>query len=135
MIDQKEIAISLELQQVINADMAWSYGIIPAAIDTHDIQFYVSKETDLDLIRDDLEMLMGKSVDFIVLDHVIFRKNLGKYYRRSGNNTGNKVATHQGDKDDSILQVIHVARRIGSSDIHIEIYEDVARVRIRIDGH
>lgn len=135
MIKNKDIAISLELQQLINADMAWNYGIIPASNNEDTIQFYTSQETDTELIQDDLEILMGKSVEFIALDHIDFRKNLGKYYRRSGNNSSNKIATHQGDKDDFLLQIIHEARSIGSSDIHIEIYEEVARVRIRIDGH
>lgn len=135
MIEKKEIAISLELQQLINADMAWDYGVMPADVDDHRIQFYISEETDSEIIQDDLEILMGKSVEFIQLDHIEFRKNLGKYYRRSGNNSANQIATHQGDKDDFLLQIIHEARSIGSSDIHIEIYEEVARVRIRIDGH
>ncbi|MBL7897321.1 MAG: type II/IV secretion system protein, partial [Crocinitomicaceae bacterium] len=37
--------------------------------------------------------------------------------------------------NDFLIRIIHEARAIGSSDIHIEIYEDIARVRIRIDGH
>ncbi|MFT5819684.1 MAG: type IV pilus assembly protein PilB [Crocinitomix sp.] len=135
MTENKEIAISLELQQLINADMAWNYGVIPATVSADTIQFYISQETDQAFIQDDLEILMGKSVEFIQFDHIEFRKSLGKYYRRSGNNTDKKISTHQGDKDDFLLQIIHEARGIGSSDIHIEIYEEVARVRIRIDGH
>ena len=78
MIENKDIAISLELQQLINADMAWNYGIIPASSNEDTIQFYTSQETYTELIQDDLEILMGKSVEFIALDHIDFRKNLGK---------------------------------------------------------
>ncbi len=135
MQETQEIEISLELQQLINADLAWSYGVIPAEESEGSISFYISEEADKDYIKDDLEVLMGKSIDFIVVNHVVLRRNLGKYYRRSGNTKKGEINTHQGDKDDFLLQIIHEARGIGSSDIHIEIYEEVARVRIRIDGH
>jgi len=131
----QDISISVELQQVINSDMAWTYEVIPAEETADQIRFYISAETNSDLIKDDLEILMGKEIKFTPLEHLVFRKNLGKYYRKSGNSGDKKIATHQGDKDDFLLQIIHEARSIGSSDIHIEIYEEVARVRIRIDGH
>lgn len=130
-----EIAISLELQQVINADLAWNYGILPAEDKQDVLTFYISADADQSLIADELEILMGKSIAFLPIEHLILRKNLGKYYRRSGNNGKESVLTHQGNKDDFLIQIIHEARSIGSSDIHIEIYEEVARVRIRIDGH
>lgn len=131
----QEIIISLELQQRINADMAWNYGVIPAEEKSDLMVFYISADADTAFVKDDLEILMGKSIEFIVLEHDVLRRNLGKFYRRSGNRENAQVATHQGDKDDFLLQIIHEARGIGSSDIHIEIYEEVARVRIRIDGH
>lgn len=131
----EEIVISIELQQLINADLAWNYGVIPAEVNNRSIAFYISDEANHDYIKDDLEILMGKSVQFIKIDNLVLRKHLGKYYRRSGDNERAKVATHQGDKDDFLLQIVHEARGIGSSDIHIEIYEEEARVRIRIDGH
>lgn len=135
MIETEEITISLELQQLINADLAWSYGVIPASETVDKIVFYISEETNGALIKDDLEILMGKSIGYLPIKHLILRKNLGKYYRKSGNQENANLSTHHGDKDDFLLQVIYEARGIGSSDIHIEIYEEVARVRIRIDGH
>jgi len=134
-VELQEIAISLELQQLINADLAWTYSVIPAEDDGQSITFYISSESDQDFVKEDLEILMGKSIRFIEVDNLVLRRHLGKYYRRFGNAEKSKVNTHQGDKDDFLLQVIHEARGIGSSDIHIEIYEEEARVRIRIDGH
>lgn len=131
----QDISISLELQQLINADLAWNYGIIPAEEKEDALVFYISEESDQEFVQDDLEILMGKSIGFIQVDHLTLRKNLGKLYRRSGNMGEHKVSTHQGDKSDFLLQIIHEARSIGSSDIHIEIYEEEARVRIRIDGN
>ena len=130
-----EIVITTELQQLIGADLAWSYEVIPAEETADKIVFYVSNEKDTTFLQDDLEIIMGKTIGFIPVEHNLLRRNLGKYYRKSGSNERDTVNTHSGDKDDFLLQIIHEARSIGSSDIHIEIYEDEARVRIRIDGH
>jgi general secretion pathway protein E/type IV pilus assembly protein PilB len=115
--------------------LAWTYGVIPAEDHANKVVFYISEDVNADAIRDDLEILMGKSIDFIPVKQLVLRQNLGKFYRKSGDQAQGKIETHQGDKDDFLLQIIHEARGIGSSDIHIEIYEEVARVRIRIDGH
>ncbi len=135
MNETKEITISLELQQLINADMAWNYNIIPAEQKKDLLVFYIDEESSSEYVKDDLEILMGKTIQLIPIDGLTLRKNLGKYYRRSGNLEKTTVTAHAGDKDDFLLQIIHEARGIGSSDIHIEIYEEEARVRIRIDGH
>ncbi len=71
MSEVKEIAISLELQQLINADLAWNYGVIPAEESATEITFFISEETDQELVKDDLEILMGKTIDFIRVDHLV----------------------------------------------------------------
>lgn len=129
------ISISTELQQLISSEMAWSYGVIPAEQTDENITFYISNTAESESIKDDLEIILGIDVKFIELEDDLLRRNLGKYYRRSAGEKRGEVTTHAGDKDDFLLQVIHEARAIGSSDIHIEIYEEEARVRIRIDGH
>lgn len=131
----KDISISTELQQLISAEMAWNYGIIPAEKLDEQLTFYISEDVATENIKDDLAIILGSDIHFIAVKDDLLRRNLGKYYRRSGNNDRNQTSAHTGDKDDFLLQIIHEARSIGSSDIHIEIYEEEARVRIRIDGH
>ncbi len=130
-----DITITTELQQLISSDMAWNYGILPYEKTENRISFFVSEDTDHDFIKDDLEIILGHEIHLVPVANDALRRSLGKYYRRSGGNEREAVTTHSGDKDDFLLQIIHEARSIGSSDIHIEIYEEEARVRIRIDGH
>lgn len=134
-MEVEEITISIELQQLINAEMAWNYAVVPAGATGTELAFYISADQDAEYVKDDLEILTGQSVKLIPVEDLVLRKSLGKYYRRSGNVNRETVQAHSGDKDDFLLQIIHEARGIGSSDIHIEIYEEEARVRIRIDGH
>ena len=131
----KEINIPLELQQLISVEMAWSYGVIPAEKNAGSISFFVKADADLDFVREDLEILTGERILLIPVEVDLIQKGLGKFYRRSGNFSKEASAIHTGDKDDFLLRIIHEARAIGSSDIHIEIYDEDARVRIRIDGH
>lgn len=71
------------------------------------------------------------------IEEQTLKKYLGKYYRKSGSDNPLTTSSKRSnsDENDFLLRVIYEARSLGSSDIHIEIYEDVARVRIRIDGH
>ena len=129
------IAIPVELQQLVSAETAWNYGVLPFEQRDGDVHFYVREGQDEDWVKEDLEVILGFTVVLHTADPVDIEKYLGKYYRRSGNLNGEKKTAQVGDKDDFLLRVIHEARSAGSSDIHIEIYEAEARVRIRIDGH
>jgi len=131
---QTDIAIPTELQQLISSETAWTYGILPFEKKDNALHFYVREGQDMDAIREDLEVILGDTIVLHSAEKVWLEKFLGKYYRRSGNNSKDKKTAQVGQKDDFLLRIIHEARVAGSSDIHIEIYEEEARVRIRIDG-
>lgn len=131
----QEIAPDLDLQQLISVEMAWGYGIIPAARKENALSFFIRNDVNAQPVHEDLEVLMGQSIELIPVEAEKIQKALGLYYRRSGNISREQVSAGTGDKDDFLIRIIHEARAVGSSDIHIEIYEEDARVRIRIDGH
>jgi len=65
----------------------------------------------------------------------VIQKTLGKYYRRKETSrTTSRVHVTDQNTDDFLQKLITEAKDLGSSDIHIEIYEEKCRVRIRIDG-
>jgi len=135
MAEEQDISISLELQQLISSDMAWNYGVIPADKSPEHLSFYIDEGADIDFIKEDLEILTGENIELIPIDTNRIKRSLGKIYRRSGAHSTETKSVQLGENDDFLLRVIHEARAIGSSDIHIEIYDEDARVRIRIDGH
>ena len=130
-----DISVPVELQQLISAEIAWSYSVIPAEKTVDSLSFYIDETRLSESAKEELEILTGESVVLIPVESTLLRKSLGRIYRRSGTAVNNKQDQNLGDKDDFLLRIVHEARSLGSSDIHIEIYEEEARVRIRIDGH
>lgn len=125
------ISISVENLQLITAEQAWSYGIVPCESSINHISFVTSNETNQFEIQSELEILFGKEIKFIEVSEEEFQKLIGKHYRKDANNEVQVI--HEGD--DFLTKLIREAKNLGSSDIHIESYEERNRVRIRIDGH
>lgn len=117
--------------QVLTPEQAWHYRIIPKSRDNGALAFYVDKNSYHPGIAEELEMILGKMVSFEKIEPEIISKSLSKYYRLE---RGNNPVTVNGSYDDFLLDLIAEAKKSGSSDIHIEIYEGKCRVRIRIDG-
>ena len=127
------IALSIELQQAITAEQAWHYSMVPKNVSDEKLEVYVGSSETADQFQDELEVLFGKQIVFETIESDVLRKTLGKYFRRSVA-TGKVVSVSSNQADGFLEQLIHEAKELGSSDIHIEIYEEKARIRIRIDG-
>lgn len=85
-------------------------------------------------IEDELELILGFPIVIEKVDSQKVDIILQKYY--SGNRTDNRAQRnfYTGHQDSFIPHLIAEARNMNSSDIHLEVYEDFCRVRIRIDG-
>lgn len=129
------IHLNTDLQQVLTTEQAWHYRIIPKAATKNKVELYADSESFSSGIKDELEMLLGKNVEIEQIARDLIQKTLGKYYRRTnGYAATNKVAVYSEKSDDFLNVLINEAKSLGSSDIHIEAYEDKCRVRVRIDG-
>lgn len=131
----ENLNISVETQQVIGAELAWTYGVIPHKLDENSVGFLISEDAAIEEVKDDLEIILGKEILLTKIPKNELRRNLGKFYRRSGLNNKEQISGDELENDDLLLNIIFEARKLGSSDIHIEIYDGEARIRIRIDGH
>lgn len=126
----EHISLNLELQQVLTPEQAWHYKIVPKSATENRFEFYVDEEKIFPSIKDELEILLGKSVSLEKAPSPIVQKALATYYRKSVR--GTEVSVKR--SEDFLLSLIREAKTLNSSDIHIEIYEEKCRVRIRIDG-
>ena len=126
-----QIEITPELQQEIRSDLAWHYRIIPKEVTESVTSFYIDEEQDQFLVQEELVALLGVTVELIPVSKDILQRSLGKYYRTT-NDQENKITFDA--KVDFVDRLIQEANNIGSSDIHIEIFGENARVRMRIDG-
>ena len=126
------IELDVALRQVITPQMAHSYKIIPASAGEEGLVFYISdKESGrIPSLKSELKLLLNEELSFIPIEHNRILKSLSLHYRIS-----KEIKSRKGLSADSLDHLITEARDIGASDIHIEIYDDSARVRLRIDGH
>ena len=131
MIDSVNIEIAVELQQLINAELAQHYRVIPCEQKEDVIVFY--SDNNDDGLVDELEMLLGAEVYIKMAESGAIDKALAVYYRINSYETEDAKGLSL-ENDDFLEKLIFEAKEIGSSDIHFEVYEEEARVRLRIDG-
>ncbi|WMJ72537.1 GspE/PulE family protein [Cytophagaceae bacterium ABcell3] len=129
-MNQEFLEIKTELVQLLSSEQAWKYRIIPKESSVTSIIFFSDLQPDNNLLEE-LEMLFGKFISIEVVDSDFFQKSLGKYYRKEESSS---KLSFSGNSEDFVYQLILEAKNFKSSDIHIEVYEDVCRVRVRIDG-
>lgn len=127
-----ELHIAPELHQLIRSDLAWHYRILPKAQHENGMVFYIDEAIDARMVVEELTALLGTHVDVEPLSTTLIQRNLGRYYRNT--NTEDERISFDA-RTDFVDRLIQEANKLGSSDIHIEIYGDKARVRIRIDGN
>lgn len=128
-----EIIISTEVQGLLTIDQAWHYKVLPKEIQGNLIKLYYSEDSKNTSIKEELELLLGYQVDLIAVANQTIIEGLNRYYLRQRN--GNQVnSKYEFDGEDFVFQLIKEANQSGSSDIHIETYEDACRIRIRING-
>src|SRR5690554_5450 len=108
--------------QLISADQAWHYQIIPAGKNGSGLSLFTSN-SDPSLV-DELEILFGSQIELNLVDAEIIKKALGKYYRRDQQEKNRVTLNFSGNSENFISDLIAEARGLQSSDIHMEVYED-----------
>ncbi len=127
------IQLPLELQQVLSAEQAWHYGIIPKSSESDSLAFFVDEGKLSVELQQELEILFGKDIFLEPLSTDAVKQALSTYYRKDFEKEEG-LALKRIKHSDFLAELISEARRLGSSDIHLESYEEKSRVRFRIDG-
>lgn len=129
------ITVTTDMQQVINAEQAWHYQIVPKLARNGLLAFYIAEGQNEQESTNELEMLFGKKIELETVAPDVIRQSLSRYYRRNQLNRRKNSSIDATGNKDFLATLIKEAKQLQSSDIHIETYEDLARVRIRIDGN
>ncbi len=128
-MEKNKYDIPTEILQVISSDLAYDYRIVPFKIDEGVHMFYTDKK-DLIGLTNELQIILGKNVKLEEKDTELLNSYLLNNYRKRKQ----KLSTTLQYSEDFLLNIIHEAKEIGSSDIHLEAFENQKRVRFRIDG-
>ena len=128
--------ITTSILQLLTTEQAWHYEVVPYELKNGRLLGVTNSENVANKTLE-LEVLLGKSIKLEVVDSTILLQYLGKYYRKNQQqrkaHSTNKTLDFSNTKD-FVPNLISEAKALGSSDIHIEPYEEKARIRMRIDG-
>ncbi len=128
------IEITPDIQHLITSQQAWHYRIVPKSVNDAGIELYADRDYFQPFHKDELEMFFNQTVIMHLKDSSIVHQTLGRYYRKENTNTGKTTVLTGIKSDDFLTTLISEAKRMHSSDIHIEVYEERCRIRLRIDG-
>ena len=126
--------IGFKTLNLLSAEQAHRYQVIPASAENGRIIFYVPDRSQTKV--DELTFVLGKEVDLLDTDPGVFKRYLAKYYPISVSNM-QRQKTQLNEESDVIRfvnQVLDEAVAMKISDIHIERFETFARVRFRWEG-
>lgn len=124
-----DFTLPIEFQQLVNAEQAYHYRIIPIDRKAGTTTFRTDNSNP-EALKAELFILLGINVDLIEDSTENINRYLATNYRKS---TSGKI-TEIHYSTDFLEKVLLSAKEMGSSDIHFEPYEHKARIRFRLDG-
>ncbi len=120
--------IPTNLQQLISADQAYHYHIVP--FEQKNGTLFFKTDNSNATLQQELQIILGTNVQLIEDTSENIEKYLSSNYRKTQQKTSSQLSY----SDDFLLTIIHEAKNVGSSDIHFEVFEEIRKVRFRIDG-
>ncbi len=120
----------LNARGLLTIEQVWNFRVLPVQNGQTTIMY--SDETKLP-DRDELEFILDTHIDFRTCEKDLLENYLRTYYPQSveSPNIANK---YLGVSEDFLKDLISEAKDLNSSDIHMEIYDEKCRVRVRMDG-
>ena len=128
--------ISTDILQRISTQQAWHYMVLPYQLLDKTLVLYVDTTKVYQGLEEELEVLLACPIKLDTVDAEMLRIEISKYYRKPNDSRtkSQNMDIDLGNSKNILLNLVHEAKNLGSSDIHFEPYEDKARIRMRIDG-
>lgn len=133
-MNSETMQITAEFVHSITVDQAWHYRVFPVGATTVSLKLYCESTAILESLENELEMLTGKQITLEPVESSQLARLLNQHYIREEELTTGARLTDNYSSDHFLEKLITESRRLKSSDVHIERYEEKCRVRIRIDG-
>lgn len=128
----QDIIVLPENLHCISSDLANHYRILPKSIFENKLEFYIDDSVDSQNSKEELELFLGKDIVFEPISSSDAERSLSIFYRKERRASTNKSLNI--DKGDFLENLFSEAKSLKCSDIHFEIYEQLSRIRFRIDG-
>lgn len=131
----KDIIISADTVHQLSREEAWHYRILPKSTSAAESCFFCDELSDIQALHAELEIVFGKAIVLDAIPSTSVERLLSTYYFKDQSVKEDlKIAALSIHNNDFLDHLIREAKSLKSSDIHIEIYENKCRVRVRIDG-
>jgi type IV pilus assembly protein PilB len=128
-------ALQPEIKHLITVEQAWAYKIVPVKEENHVLHLNIDETQSLPLVKAELEIILGKSVQLNSTGIDILEKSLNINYPKAHHNVNEVSAVQLNINEGNFLEaLVKEAKNLRSSDIHIEVYDDKCRIRFRVDG-
>lgn len=118
----------------LNKDQAWHYRVLPKLSEDNGLVLLCDDTENTNILADELEIILGKRITLDPQPASAISQLLNQHYPKENGQHQFQKMTLAIEGDGFLNDLIREARGLKSSDIHIEIYEEHCRVRIRIDG-
>lgn len=118
----------------LTKDQAWHYRVLPKSSDEMGLLLLCDETESISILADELEIVLGRRVMLDPLPATTISLLLNQHYPKENGQHQFQKMTLAIEGDGFLNDLIREARTLKSSDVHIEIYEEHCRVRIRIDG-
>ncbi|MEM9686495.1 MAG: GspE/PulE family protein [Bacteroidota bacterium] len=128
-MDASSFTIKTHLQQLITAEQAFHYRIVPSESQNGHLVFKTDREST-EALQSELQIVLGKAVKLLQVAPEEFQYYLNTNYR----NTKDPLKKELHYTADFLEHILLTAKAMGSSDIHFEPYEETCRIRYRLDG-
>ncbi|WP_461788829.1 GspE/PulE family protein [Pedobacter sp.] len=128
------MAIPTETLHLIHQDIAVQYRIVPKQLVGNVLSVYADEEQIGNGLSDELQVVLNYDIALEPLSKVEINRLLAVYYLKNENENHSEQLSAISANDDFLTVLINEAKKLKSSDIHIETFEQKARVRVRIDG-
>ncbi len=123
--------IANKLQQLITADQAFHYRIVPVADLDHSVILKTdAEEAALKNLLSELKIVLDTEIILEKCEKEELQRLLSTNYRQNKATAGGTLNY----SNDFLEKILWDAKNMGSSDIHFEPYEKRCRVRFRLDG-
>ncbi|KFF02617.1 GspE/PulE family protein [Flavobacterium reichenbachii] len=120
--------IPIEFLQLVKSEQAYHYRIIPVDKNQHNVVLKTDA-SDISSLHNELSILLSFQVELEKDTTENINRYLSTNYRKTSSDVSDMHYT-----SDFLEKIVLDAKEIGSSDIHFEPYEKIARVRFRLDG-
>ena len=117
--------VNNEALSMVNGKLARKYNAIPIDIKGNDLEVAISKDNLYAL--EDFRLATGKNIIFKTMKEDEISRSIEKYY--------SKNQSIESDFSKDILEnILQKAVLLNASDIHIEPFEKLLKIRMRVDG-